>query len=266
MKKWELFENDCLEFLNNSFGNSNLKFTMLGSSDSTISDIEVAKNGETLFLIEVKMEQAQSGQFATLLQSDKFIFSPSNKTDQNDEATAAILDYLNLNFSHFKTVGTSALKIDIPPSFFSDWVIRYYKSKGVKFVITSYLQEFVILPIEKYADYFHISANIRRKTSGSSNLPKTYLSRVTEYLNTILDSDFKIEKIENKQYLFTNSQIVDKYQVDLGDITIFIKKSSEQGKYVITKLGKTKNPTVIFSIQSKSPQCESDLNNFLENF
>ena len=63
MIRGELFELECLEYLQNKYNYENVHFNHNGGMDSTMSDISVIKNGKIAFFIEVKDNTAQSGQF-----------------------------------------------------------------------------------------------------------------------------------------------------------------------------------------------------------
>ncbi len=54
MTKWEKFEIECTEYLNNTYGTS-ATFIHQGGSDSTLPDIKTAYDG-SYFYIEVKQE------------------------------------------------------------------------------------------------------------------------------------------------------------------------------------------------------------------
>ena len=50
MKNWEKFESESLLYIQKEFGNL-ATFVGVGSHDSTVSDIKVIKDGETVFFI-----------------------------------------------------------------------------------------------------------------------------------------------------------------------------------------------------------------------
>ncbi|MGL5962863.1 MAG: hypothetical protein ACRCZ2_00455 [Fusobacteriaceae bacterium] len=261
MSNWKSFEKNCVKYLNMNYGNEKIKFIEMGKSNSTTSDISVEIDGVSKFLIEAKMSQAQSGQFVVLIDEDKFTFSPKNKTNE-DDYSKSIVNYLNQYFPTYKDVGTAGLKIDISMSYFSNWIKKYYKSKNVKYIITEYMNNFIILPIEKYDLYFNITSNLRRKTSGSSDLPNCYIDTFKEHLENNFDAPFQIIKNGKKQLLETTA-CLDKYKVNLSGIDIYIGKDNEN--LIIKKLGKTKNPTIIFSIVSIAEQMQEDLIEFKKN-
>ena len=62
---------------------------------------------------------------------------------------------------------------------FANWIIQIYKDKGVKFFITN---NYTILPVERFQDYFDISAKYRTKRSGSRNVGKKNAQLVMDYI------------------------------------------------------------------------------------
>ena len=95
MIRGELFELECLEYLQNKYRYENVHFHHNGGMDSTMSDISVIKNGKVAFFIEVKDNTAQSGQFVVHPHTDShsFEFSSKNHSIQNP-MTYAIIDYM----------------------------------------------------------------------------------------------------------------------------------------------------------------------------
>ena len=79
MIRGELFELECLEYLQNKYRYENVHFHHNGGMDSTMSDISVIKNGKVAFFIEVKDNTAQSGQFVVHPDADSHSFGFSSK-------------------------------------------------------------------------------------------------------------------------------------------------------------------------------------------
>jgi len=70
---------------------------------------------------------------------------------------------------------------------FSNWIIDTYKNSGVLYFITN---SYTILPIERFSEYFNVSAKYRVKRSGSSNVGKNNISNVLRFINS---QDYDIE-------------------------------------------------------------------------
>lgn len=265
MANWETFEYDCTNFLNKKYSKSNLSFKCIGGANSTTSDIQIIKNNTLLGYIEAKMNIAQSGQFV-LLNDDTnkmFIYSPLSKTPIN-ASSQLILNYINANYDYFKDVSTSSLGINLNSDIFNNWIIEHYSNKNAQFMITSLPQnEFIIFPTKNFGDYFNVKANFRRKKSGSRELPSSDSNIVSNYLNATFD-DIKITNL-NKKYFVTFSKTIPpfkKYKFSLNSNSYQLTQKYNN-TYEIRKLGKTNNPTVIFSIEFK---CTSISSSIFENY
>ena len=259
MKPGELFEIKCYEYLKTAYSGKKVIFQREGSMDSTKSDIAVIKNGNLDYFIEVKESLAQSGQFV-LIPSEvnkKFSFSPRNRSEQND-MTKIIIGYMNQNFERFKGAGTAGKMLDIDSSVFADWIIGHYKERNVRYVI-SYSNDFVILPVEKFSEYFDITAKYRIKKSGSNKPSAKDVPLIKEMVaNMYSDAEF-ISK-ENKLYVsFSHDIVQDKFKI--GKYTYFLSKQ-DLGYYEIRRLSNTCNMNVIFSIRLKKSQDKNDLEKF----
>ena len=65
MERWEEFEIQCTEYLNQKFG-AYANFIHQGGANSTVSDILVHTNTGNSFYMDVKHSPAQCGQFVLL--------------------------------------------------------------------------------------------------------------------------------------------------------------------------------------------------------
>lgn len=186
MKAGEEFEIRCYEYLKKLYKTKETDFCRKGGMDSTKSDIAVVKNGNVSFFIEVKERLAQSGQFVLSPKEDKetFIFSPKNKSEPN-EMTDIIIDYMNGDFWNFNHAGTAGKSLNINPDIFADWIIGYYKEKGVKYVI-SFDKDYVIFPIRRFQEYFNIIAKYRIKKSGSGVPAKKDMETIKNAYKSII--------------------------------------------------------------------------------
>ena len=61
MIRGELFELECLEYLQNKYRYENVHFHHNGGMDSTMSDISVIKNGKVAFLLRLKIIRLNPG-------------------------------------------------------------------------------------------------------------------------------------------------------------------------------------------------------------
>lgn len=254
MEAWKQFELDCTDYLNKTYGH---KFTHLGFSDSTVSDIKF-NDGIKSFFIEAKMPSAQSGQFVLLPNNEErqFKFSEKNKS-QLDKDVKFIIDYMNKDFELYANAGTKGLDINLSQNLFTNWITNSYKQNGVKFFITKG-NDFIIFPIEKYQNYFNISCKYRIKKSGSSSVPK-YLQR--NVLEIIRQKDPYCEV--NNFFEIKSSANLNKSFFSIGKNDFLIKEKSPN-LYRVRKLSNTRNANVIFSISLIQEQNEEDLMEFIE--
>lgn len=263
MEKWRLFEDNCVNYLNKTYGNNTVNFIGTGKSNSTTSDIKVLDYEKNLFNIESKMPEAQSGQFVLLDIGGEFIFSDKNKSIEN-EFTDLIINYINKNYDVFKNVSTKSLPIDLPIDIFESWIKNHYKSRNVKYVITSDKNNnYILFPIDKYGEYFRITGNFRIKTSGSGDLPKKYEYEVQALFQENFSS-CSIVREGKKAYIFTEANLPDKTKLQGNDCRFQFNK--EEDRYLVRKLSNTNNPNVIFSIKLEKHQCQDDLKMFRKEF
>lgn len=263
MRPGEQFENDCYEYLTQTYDNK--IFHLEGGMNSTKSDIAVVKNNRINFYIEVKDTAAQSGQF--VLQPNKetetFVFSPKNHSEPN-EMTEIMIQYMNNDFHRFNKAGTAGEALNIDSSVFSDWIIDHYTDRNVKYVI-SYKNGFVILPIRKFSSYFEILAKYRIKKSGSGYPAKRDFTGIENEIMTLYPAT-KVE-IHNSKLFVTLDEPLYKDRFEIGKYTYYFSKT-DTNTYKITRLSNTYNMNVIFSIRLKREQDIQDLLEFkadLEN-
>lgn len=262
-KSWKAFELECSKYLNNTYGSKNLNFKRVGSSKSNVSDIQVIQNSKELFYIESKMKKSQSGQFVLLIEDDKFIYSPSNKNELN-EYTKKILYHINSKFDNFKDVNQSTIKVDLPSDIFEKWIINHYKSLDTKFIITEGNAGKIIFPIEQIGKYFKITSNLRRKKSGSRYMPKKDLEKVSNYLEKNYVEFISISYIAKKPIVNFDSILEDEFKFSVGEDNYKICLDEDSSLVTVRKLGKTNNPTVVFSLELyNNVQSENDLEEFI---
>lgn len=256
MRPGEAFEIECYNYLKEKYGD---RFYREGGMDSTKSDIAVIKNNRTAFFIEAKDTAAQSGQFVLLPDEDieTFVFSPRNKSEPN-EMTDIIIDYMNQDFDRFNCAGTAGESLDIDSDVFSDWIIQHYIDKDVKYVI-SYRNGYVILPIEKFDEYFNISATYRIKKSGSGEPAKRDIPAV---MRTISNTYASAEFYQRGKKLFVNiPNRISIQRFTLGNFTYYLSEQ-DTNTYEVRRLSNTYNMNVIFSIQLRRSQDIEDLREF----
>lgn len=262
MRRGESFEIECWTYLTNKYGSDLLNFVHHDTSDSTGSDIEVFIKGHSKFFIEAKDSQAQSGQFVLMPDEENrvFIFSSLNKSESN-AITDIIIEYMNLNFDKFNNAGTAGELINLDSRFFDKWIVGYYKNKGVRFVISKH-NNMVILPIEKFSEYFNISATYRIKQSGSGDPAKKDINKLTAILSNRFGVSSRDINIVDKKVLVKINDSIDNNRFCEGKYTYYLSKTEFNNTYRLKRLSNTRNMTVIFSIEIMLDQQPEDLEFF----
>ena len=247
MSTWEDFEVQCTGYLNNKFG-AYANFTHQGGSNSTVPDILVT-NSKGNFYIEAKHSPAQCGQFVLLPNIEKrcFEYSPLNVNYINDYAIA-IMNHMNNDFDSFREAGTSGKDIIMHngPTIFSNWIIKNYLEKNVKFIITN---NYTILPLEQFSNYFDVSAKYRIKRSGSGNVGASRISPVQDYIVSLGFPITRFKVCGDKLYASSFHNLHNQRFVFQGNEYMF---SLREDMYELRKLSNTYNANVIFSINLKN--------------
>lgn len=248
MSIWEDFELECTDYLNKKFG-LYATFIHQGGADSTVPDILVNTKSGNSFYIDAKHSPAQCGQFVLLpnLETETFEYSRLNANRSNIYAEM-IMDYMNNDFDAFREAGTAGKDIDMPngSDIFADWIIQVYRDKGAEFFITN---NYTILPIERFREYFDVSAKYRIKRSGSGNVGKGRLKLVMDYIEAhdYIITDTRIAG--DKLFVVSPQQLHDHRFILHGIEYMFSLRGDE---YELRKLSNTYNANVIFSIKHKA--------------
>lgn len=248
MANWEEFEKQCEDYLNDKFGHY-ADFTLQGGADSTVPDILVTTQSGKSFYIEVKHSPAQCGQFVLFpdLQTRTFEYSEQNVNKINCYAEL-IMDYMNQDFDAFRDAGTAGKDIDMSngSNVFANWVIQAYHDKGADFFVTN---NFTLLPIDRFSNYFDVAAKYRIKRSGSGNVGR---SRFNSVLNYITSNGYTIKKhriVGDKLFISSPVNLHNQRFIINGTEYMF---SLREDEYELRKLSNTYNANVIFSIKQKT--------------
>ncbi|WP_306010525.1 hypothetical protein [Bacillus sp. MMSF_3328] len=267
---WEEFELEACEYLNNEIVNSTIEFRQTGGKNSLTSDIKVFKNNINLFSIEAKLSPSQSGQFVILEDNGVYFLSDAGRF--SNKYTQAIIDHLNANNNEYSPQGQKATNIKIDENLMVDWVIEHYKNKDSHFVITSTeLGGYkAIFPIEDIKKYFHVTAVVRRKRSGTRSVPRSKMEDCVQELHAharnlgLTVTDFK--KGDKPFVAFSENLEIDKKGRYFGKQYYL---SPEDGGYNVKVRASTNNINVIFSLHYKGPKSnfgKEELENFINKF
>ncbi|EOD00408.1 hypothetical protein [Caldisalinibacter kiritimatiensis] len=253
MARWRDFEIESVRYLNQKYGREDVCFKDVGGSNSNAPDINVILNSDHVFNMECKLSPSQAGQFVVLIEQDKFIYSPRNIYPENIYSKQ-IIEYLNENFSSFENVGQSSLDIQCDTYVLSKWVENHYLQKDSRFIITSNVTKGfkAIIQTEEINRYFQVSACLRRKKSGSRNLPKKDFQiakeLVTEHLESMECEVVNYFKEGKKTYLEVNTtNDLQKENCYFGG-NFYLSEEIPREKYSVKKLSTTNNANVIFSL------------------
>ena len=256
MDAWKSFEKECCDYLNRTYGNERVQFVWDGGSDSTSPDIMAFINGRNVFNIEVKSSQAQSGQFVVLNENDELIFSPRNKSDIED--ARPFLAYMNANYDKYAVATTAGADLDMNPDEYNEWIIGHYLRRRVKFVITKDAFSFVILPIERYGEYFDTSCTYRIKKSGSAEVPRGAAASVARLF---CGESYRYE-LGKKFCIVSSRRYFKGTRLTYGDYDYLVSSIMPDGALYIRRLSNTYNANVIFSIWLKKRQDIRDIELF----
>lgn len=261
-KLWKENEEKCFNYLKNKFSSDKIKFEKCGEYNPTQSDIKVTIDNQ-VFYIEVKMDNAQCGQFVLIPNNitKSFEYSLKNKEPLNTYSNN-IKEYMDYNFDKYINANTKGEPLpDSLSNNFENWILNHYQNKNVKFIITRHNNDFIIFPLSEFFKYFKVSATYRIKKSGSSEPPQKSLPLLKKY---ILDNYNANLKIFNKKIFIESNRIHDNTKFILNNVEYMFSKNDCHNiyEYQIRKLSKTNNANVIFSIKCHLSQQLNDLENF----
>ena len=248
LQKWEIFQDEATDFLNNYF---NANFSMDGGLDATTSYITVRESIRLITTIEAKFGPTQAGQIVLLPENGKFIFCDKSKNESN-KYTEEIIKYLNSNYSSFAGSNTANIHVEIPNNTLFNWVKTIYEDKNVEWIISSQkfnnlaLKDLLFIPINELENYFDISLVFRRKKTGNTQIPGKDIMDFKEQLDEIT-KDYKIKKMNNKYLLTTSSRLSD---FNIGS-RYLVSMTNVDCQYYIKKKDINTNPNIMFQLNLK---------------
>ena len=260
MTVWKQFEIDCTKYLNNIFG-AYATFIHQGGEDSIANDILAKTQTGKLFFIEAKHCPAQCGQFVLKpnLLTQTFEYSEQNQTRLNKYAEM-IIAHMDKAFGEFNEAGTAGkeIKIESGSQIFANWVMQTYRDKEVAFIITN---DYTILPIEFFLDYFDITAKYRIKKSGSSHIGKNKINLVMNYVSSHNFGITNTRIEDSKLFVATEQNLQNLKFTFQGAEYMFSIRGTE---YEVRKLSNTRNANVIFSIKRKNAKAGLSMEEFVK--
>jgi hypothetical protein len=259
MKRWQQFEIEACEYLNNAFKDLPFTFKCTGGSNSLAEDIMVYKGTDHIFSIEAKLSPAQGGQFSVIpLESDgkiEYTYSRGNKfsLDGNSES---IIKHINQSIGKYSEVTQRGIDIDGIQPVLINWVINHYKRKRSEFIITSKgIGGFkAIVPTDELKDNFYVHACLRRKRSGPRKVPDyqyTLAEGLAQTHFSGLGFGIKGFEYDDKGISLTlnSGAQLSKAQRYLPENMYISSDRRGRNRYVIKKRSSTNNINVVFSLE-----------------
>ncbi len=175
MKKWEDFESDMTDYLQQMLKDYDVIVKQCGSADSTIPDIEIIiKSNNKKFYIETKMPASQTSQFVVEINDNKFVYGNKKKYKSNQYSNE-IINILNNNFELYSKVSQKGMIVPVSETIAFSWIVSNMKNKNVQFVMSvDNSGNKKVFSLDQFNKFFNMKTIFRRKKSGSRNLPKIY--------------------------------------------------------------------------------------------
>lgn len=266
MQNWEIFEQNATTFLQNIF--NNYKFKNTGSSNANTPDIEVhTKNNVHLFNIEAKYSPSQAGQIVIIDNNGHFEFSLKSKNPRV-VSTDILISHINSNYDKYAQVSQSSIPIDIHTDILYDFIEEQYEIKANKWIIASNNKSnltndtMCLIPTEELRQNFDISASLRRKKSGTSEVAKSFREEAKIIIRSLCKNPI-FEEQDKKIFLYGD---IGTHPHELPNNLYLSKKDTH--KYEIRKRSNTNNANIMFSLKLKNTydfkreQFQNTLNSF----
>ena len=257
MKKWEDFENEMTEYLQQMLKDYDVLVKQYGNADSTIPDIEITINSNNKkFYVEVKMPESQTSQFVVEIKNGKFIYGSKNKFKAN-QYSDEIIDILNENYNLYSAVAQTGMIVPVPDEVAFSWIASNMKNKNVEFIISVDNDgNKKIFSLDQFNKFFNIKKIFRRKKSGSKDLPKKYYDDLKKHLDLrfskykySLNTDGKKLYLDLRLDLNKNECYIDSDVLPDGKRYFLSNKGN--GKYEVKITSITNNTNIIFELSVK---------------
>ena len=249
MQNWEIFEINATTFLQDMFTDFIFKHT--GSTNANAPDIEVYdKASNHLFNIEAKYSPSQAGQIVVIDNMDHFEFSSKSKNSKVT-STNILIEHLNNNYHLYSNVSQSSIPIHTNTDILYSFIEEQYKAKCNEWIISSKKisdlnsHDVCLIPIKEIRNNFEISATLRRKKSGTSEIPKSFREEAKIIIRSICTNPV-FEEQGKKTYLYGN---IGSHPYELPNNLYLSKKDTD--KYEIRKRSNTNNANIMFSLKLK---------------
>lgn len=257
MKSWENFENEMTKYLQEMLHDYDVIVKQFGNADSTIPDIEITINKNLKkFYVETKMPASQTSQFVVNIENNKFVYSNKNKFRTN-EYSNEIINILNENFDLYKNVSQNGMIVSVPETIAFSWIASNMKNKNVEFIISvDSNNKKKVFSLDQFNQFFNIKTILRRKKSGSQDIPKSYYDDFKKHLDSKFGK-YKYSFSTKGKKLFLNIPL------DLSKSECYIDSDvlPNRKRYFLSNKGNclyevkltsgTNNPNIIFELSLK---------------
>ena len=250
MKKFsrsDLLEINCYNRLKSKNQTSTFKWSKMGGSDSTVSDIMVqnTKTGESFF-VEIKdAHSSQAAQFTVYPdeKNKKFIHTGCHQTP----SSLKIVDFMSRNYEIFATPSTKGIALEGIGDLLRSHFIEHYVNKKTKYIALTNGVNDKLFPL-KDVPFNKITAQYRIIGNGSSHVSSKNMNEAKSLLKDGISCMTK--KIGGKTRLYAKSNF------DIGGkkmkgkkITYMISEKNilNGGWHEVRQLSSNYSPTVILT-------------------
>ena len=277
---WKNFEDNVYDFLKKMLKIENLALGHEGGSDSTKSDIEFLLNNKQKFLLEVKQNIAQAGQFVVCWDAKNKKYAVTDKTKCKLETKAIIMhmnnnDYYRSEENFFLGAPNGkrkAIELICDKKLMYKRVIALIKTKS-SFIASSHYERdsnfssenpLIIEEIDDLENYFDISGSYRPKFSGTRKLPKKEYGDIKKKFDCVEMNDrlyLETSSISSQKVYLTEALT---FTSNRFDAVYYLSDSDNNSFKEIKKLSTTYNSNVIFTLKLKEELKHTDLKNLIE--
>lgn len=261
---WKDFERKAAKYLESTLELIPYVFVFPeGGSDSNLPDVKIMKLDKFLLNIEIKESNSQAGQFVIKLVDNIYEFSDSNRVDRTP--CLPVIAHINNNINKYLDVQQSGISVDLTQEQMARRIIYHYEiTKNSKFIITGSENDFVVFPTYEIEKYFDIECVVRRKKSGSQDIP---FNKLHEIIKIIKENGYEtaVQTTDGKQLFVKSDHDLHKKKIDVDyfDGVIYFSNLEPRGN-VVKILSKTNNINVIFTLKLKSNHPGNQINKLIE--
>lgn len=225
------------------------------------------KENALLFNIEAKYSPSQAGQIVIIDKNGYFEFSSKSKNPKVT-STDILINHINANYDTYSHVNKSSISIDINSNILYHFIEEQYQIKSNQWIISSSNKSNLtndtvcLIPTNELRNNFDVSASLRRKKSGTSEVPKNSREEAKIIIRSICNNPI-FEERDKKIFLHGD---IGQHPLLLPSNLYLSKKDTN--KYEIRKRSNTNNANIMLSLKLKETyQCKLEaFKNTLNSF